>query len=120
MAWLRLNVGPGEMMVNNRAADAGIWAPYKADVTILLPRKGSTTMNEGREQIFEHVLGLGAAPSAGAAACALGVNYLYLGAIDWPGEPAFMPTRLELDQAVDLQAVFRSGQAVVFRIQHVC
>jgi hypothetical protein len=121
MAWLREHVGPDEIVLNNRSSDAGIWAPYKADVTILLPRNATSAMAQVREPIVENVLNLGAAPSAGAAACALGVNYLYRGALAWTeDEPTNMPTRLELDQAVDLQAVFRSGQAVVFRIKHAC
>jgi hypothetical protein len=120
MAWLRLHAQPGDMLANNEAVDAGIWAPYKANLPILLPRSVTAELREARQPIVDHVLDLTAVPSAEAQACALGVNYLYQGARDAPHTERALPARTELAHAADLREVFRSGQAVVFRIQLPC
>src|SRR6185436_20962593 len=80
MAWLRAHVQPGQMLVNNQAADAGIWAPYKANVPILLPRSLSGDQFGPRAAIVEHVDDLGALPNGEQLACRLGLSYLYQGA----------------------------------------
>ena len=36
MAWLNQHAQPGEVLLNDGAADAGIWAPYKTPVSIVL------------------------------------------------------------------------------------
>jgi hypothetical protein len=120
MAWLRQHAQAGDMVANNQTADAGIWVPYKANLPILLPRSAPGRVLEARQPIVAHVLDLGAAPGAEAQACALGLNYLYEGARDSPNDERLLPTRAELDRAIDLREVFRSGQAVVFRIQLPC
>jgi hypothetical protein len=120
MAWLRQHAQAGDMVANNQTADAGIWVPYKANMPILLPRSAPGRVLEARQPIVAHVLDLDQAPGAEAQACALGLNYLYQGARDSPNDERLLPTRAELDRAIDLREVFRSGQAVVFRIQLPC
>jgi hypothetical protein len=120
MAWLRAHVQPGQMLLNNQAADAGIWAPYKANVPILLPRSVPNDQWPTRVAIAEHVDDLGALPSAELQACRLGLNYLYQGARDTTYDERLLPERTALERAEDLTEVFRSGQAVVFRIDLPC
>src|SRR6266542_1847130 len=55
MSWLRQHLGPGDVLANDQAADAGIWAPYKANVPILLPRSLAGDLDD-RQSIVEHVL----------------------------------------------------------------
>lgn len=119
MSWLRQHLGPGDVLANDQAADAGIWAPYKANVPILLPRSLAGDLDD-RQSIVEHVLDVDTAPSLEAQACALGVSYLYQGALDSQYDPRLLPPRSELERAPELEPVFRSGAAVVFRIRLPC
>jgi hypothetical protein len=120
MAWLRQHARPGEVVANDAAADAGIWAPYKADTPILLPRSGGGLVAEQHESIVTHVLDLNSSPSLEASACALHVGYVYDGARHLPDDPRALPPRPALERASDLEEVFRSGQAVVFRLRLPC
>jgi hypothetical protein len=120
MAWLRRNARAGELLVNDHAADAGIWAPYKADMPILLPRSGSGPQLEVREGILEHVSDLNAAPSVQAAACALHVSYVYRGTRPLAFDEHRLPERAALEHAPSLEEVFSSGDAAVFRIHLPC
>jgi len=120
MAWLRAHVQPGQMLVNDQAADAGIWAPYKANVPILLPRSGSGDQFGTRAAIAEHVDDLGALPNGEQQACRLGLSYLYQGARPTGYDERLLPTLTALERSDDLTPVFRSGEAVVFRIDLPC
>jgi len=120
MTWLRQNDRAGDVLVNDNAADAGIWAPYKADVPILLPRSGSGPQTEMRQGILEHVADLDATPSARAAACALHVGYVYRGARPLAFDEHQLPERAALERAPGLEEVFSSGDATVFRIHLPC
>jgi hypothetical protein len=119
MAWLRQHARPGEVLANDRAADAGIWAPYKAGVPILLPRSGASDAAL-RETILVHLADLDAAPQAQAAACSLRVRYLYEGAVDSPYDESMLPPREQLVSSGDFEEVFRSGPAAIFRIRLPC
>jgi len=118
MVWLKNNVQPGEMLANDQTVDAGIWAPYKADVPILLPRSGSDRLD--REPILAHVGDLSGTPSALAAACALHVGYLYYGGQPMSSDERALPDRATLERAPDLEEVFTSGEAAIFRIHLLC
>jgi hypothetical protein len=120
MAWLRHNAPAGDMLVNDNAADGGIWAPYKANMPILLPRSGSGPQSEVRSRILEHVLDLNAAPSAQAAACALHARYLYRGTPPQTFDEHLLPDRAVLERAPALEKVFSSGEVTVFRILLPC
>jgi hypothetical protein len=120
MAWLRQHALPGDMVVNDRAADAGIWAPYKTGLAILLPRSAAGPVIDEREPILVNVLDLKGAPGAQAEACALHVGYLYSGAPPFPMDEHLLPGRAALDRAPDLEEVFASGQTAVFRIHLDC
>jgi hypothetical protein len=120
MSWLRVHARPGEVVVNDRAADAGIWAPYKAPVSILLPRSASGQLSQERTPILAHVLDLSANPNAQASACALHVGYFYFGARTVPDDERQVPDRASLARAPSLEEVFSSGEAAIFRIHLPC
>jgi hypothetical protein len=120
MAWLKQHASPGELVVNDQAADAGIWAPYKAGLAILLPRSAPGPVVSQRTPILTHVLDLVSAPEARAEACALHVGYLYAGARPLPDDAHLVPDRTALERAPGLEQVFAAGQAAVFRIHLDC
>jgi hypothetical protein len=120
MAWLRQHAQAGEMLVNDQAADAGIWAPYKAGVAILLPRSVSGPAFAERLPVLTHVLDLSSAPDAQTEACALHVAYVYSGSKPVSGDDHLLPNRTALEHAPDLEEVFSSGQAAVFRLHLAC
>ena len=75
MAWLKQHAQPGELIVNDQAADAGIWAPYKAGVPILLPRSASGPLVAERTPVLTHLLDLlRALQPPRAEACGLHVD----------------------------------------------
>lgn len=60
--------------MNDGAADAGRWAAYKANVSVVLPRSG-TFSAVGRELLLRANVGnLDSRPDARDAACALHVR----------------------------------------------
>lgn len=120
MAWLRANATPEHVLANNRAQDAGIWAPFKADVAVLLPRTAAGPSVPMRELVATHITDLPSAPALVAEACQLHVDYVYQGARELPWDPPLWPDRATLEQAHDLEEVFRSGDAAVFRLRLPC
>ena len=46
MAWLRENVAPGTVVVNDGFADAGVWVPFKTGAAVLLPRSLATDVEQ--------------------------------------------------------------------------
>jgi hypothetical protein len=120
MAWLRQHVRPGEMVANDQTSDAGIWAPYKASVPILLPRSAPGAIRLDREPLLTHVGDLPSAPSAMATACALHLAYVYDGGQPTSADERAFPDRAALERAPGLEQVFSSGQAAVFRIHLPC
>jgi hypothetical protein len=120
MAWLREHAQPGEVVANDGSTDAGIWAPYKAGVRILKPRATTWAPPESTAAILGNLTRLDTAPEARAAACALGVRYVYHGAAGTAWEPRHFPSSQELRQSVALEEVFSSGDAVVFRTRLDC
>ena len=120
MAWLRQHARPGDVLANDLAGDAGIWAPYKAGVPILLPRSASGAVVDERKPILERVLDLNADPEVAADACALHVSYLFHSAPPVAFDERLFPDRAALEQAPDLEQVFTSGDAAIFRIRLPC
>lgn len=120
MSWLRQNAVPGAMVINNAAADAGIWAPYKTGLPILLPRSAPGPVQETRAPIAADVLTLDKTPSVAAVACSLGADYVYEGSRAVPDDVTVLPDRAQLEQASGLQQVFASGDAAVYRLQLPC
>ena len=121
MAWLRQNVQSDDVVVNDTFADAGIWAPYKAGVRILMYRSVSdrATMDE-RRLIEAHVADLDQSPEAAAAACALNARYVYRGAENAAWQVRTFPPLAQLRSSPALQEVFTQGDAAVFRINLNC
>jgi hypothetical protein len=120
MAWLKQHVQPGEMVANDQTVDAGIWAPYKASVPILLPRSAPGALRLDREPLLVQLGALPDAPGALATACALHLAYVYDGAQPTAADERSFPDRAALERAPNLEQVFSSGQAAVFRIHLPC
>jgi hypothetical protein len=120
MGWLRRNTQPGDVLANDLAGDAGIWAPYKAGVTILLPRSAPGPVMDARRPILESVQDLNDSPHLAAEACGLHVAYLFHGAAPVIFDERMFPDRAALERAVGLEEVFSSGDAAVFRIRLPC
>jgi hypothetical protein len=120
MAWLRQHATPGEVLANDGFADAGIWAPYKAGVPILWPRSIVTGDRAARELVFNNVAQLDRVPEAAAAACSLHVGYVYSGAKTSTWDARQFPPLEELEASPALEEVFRSGEAVIFKLRTAC
>jgi hypothetical protein len=121
MAWMRANVGPSDVVVNDSYADAGIWAPYKAGVQILVGRTYSDPdAEDARQLMVANVAHLESDPSAAAAACALNGRYVYYGAANTQWQPRTFPPIEELQASSALQQVFAQGKAAVFAIKLAC
>jgi hypothetical protein len=120
MAWLQQHARPGEMVVNDLATDAGIWAPYKAGVPVLLPRSAPGALWDERGPILTHLGDLGQDSRIAAEACALQADYLYQGSRAVPDDTSLAPDRAALLGAPGLEEVFASGDAAVYRIHLPC
>ena len=121
MAWLGEHATPGALMANDGSADAGIWAPEKAGVRVLLPRFDLAPRAEQRQLIATHIASLGADPEIRDAACALGVEYVFSGAKGTGFyEPKRFPPVAELRASPWLEEVFASGDAAIFRARLAC
>ena len=116
MAWLRSQLRDGDVVANDTFADAGIWAPYKAGATILLYRSRSDVATAAaRNMVISNIASLGEDPAVTAAACELGVRWVYYGAqaSDW--QRRAFPSLAELKASPGLEEAFSSGDATVFR-----
>jgi hypothetical protein len=120
MAWLRAHASPADVLVNDGYADAGIWAPYKAGIPVLLPRWGPVSGDPSRLLVWREVLTLDQDPAAAAAACALHATYVYRGAQASEWDARTFPSAEEMRVAPDLEQVFASGDATVFRLKSIC
>jgi hypothetical protein len=121
MTWLRQNAAPGELVVNDGYADAGIWAPYKAGVAILEPRTGlSADELRQRDSIVENVARLDQSPVAAAAVCALNAHFVYRGARASEWDARRFPELTVLRQSSALEEVFTRGEAAIFSTKLNC
>ena len=120
MKWLRGHARPGAVVANDLAGDSGIWAPYKADVSILLPRSAPGPLFEDREPILQNVLNLSDDPGLEEKACALHVDYLFHGAPPAVSDERMFRDRAALDRAPGLEEVFSSGDAAIYRVHLPC
>jgi hypothetical protein len=121
MAWMRAHVQPGEVVVNDTYADAGIWAPYKAGVAILFYRSFADPETVAQRQlVVDNVARLNQVPDAAAAACALGARYVYYGSANAAWQVRTFPTIEELRASTALEPVFEHGGATVFAVNLTC
>jgi hypothetical protein len=120
MSWLRANALPGEMVINDAAADAGIWAPYKAGLAVLMPRSASGGLEAERGPILTNLLRLNASPAVMASACGLRADYVFAGSRRVADDAPALPERSQLEQTPALQEVFASGDTAVFRVNLPC
>src|SRR5438445_681741 len=92
MAWLRQHAAADDVLANDRFADAGIWAPYKAGARILEYRGFSDPSTAAqRALVLDNVGALDGKPEAAAAACELHVRYVYHGAQNSAWQPRPFP-----------------------------
>ena len=120
MAWLKQNASAGSVLINDGTVDAGIWAPYKADVPILLPRSASAQEQVAREPILTHLLDLTTDPSVRTALCQSGADYVYSGARPLEFEARQLPDREVLARTPYLREVFSSGDAAIYAVNVGC
>ncbi|MBI4492732.1 MAG: hypothetical protein HY690_08085 [Chloroflexi bacterium] len=120
MAWLRQHAQPGEVLANDGSADAGLWAPYKAGVAVLVPRSIGGPGIDAQRLVLANVAALERVPEARAAACGLGVRYVYRGAAGTAYEPRHFPSLEDLRRSTGLEQVFASGEAAIFRVRLAC
>jgi hypothetical protein len=121
MAWMRAHVAPGDVVVNDTFADAGIWAPYKAGVQILFYRPvDDPATAQQRQLVLENVAALEQNPAAAAATCELNARYLYSGAANPGWQARSLPPLEELQKSSSLQQVFKEGNAAIFAIEPAC
>ncbi len=118
MGWLRAHAAPGEALANDSFADAGVWAPFKANMPVLRSRLAPA--DDRAQLVLDNVGWLERVPEAEAAACALHVGYVYRGAAGTRWEPRHFPPLETLRQSAALEQVFTSGDAAVFRTQVRC
>ena len=93
----------------------------KAGVKLLLPRLDHGQRLDARMLVASQVDQLDGTGEAGAAACSLGLRYVYAGASRsgfW--EPHQFPPRDRLRAAASLEEVFTHGDASVFRTRLDC
>ena len=117
--WLREHAQPGEVLLNDGAGDAGIWAPYKAGVSIVLPRTRAVSPDSDEILLRTHVAEIDSDKDVQAAACALQVHYVYRGAAS-SAEARQFPSLEALHGDFALNEVFSSGNAAVFRTHLDC
>jgi hypothetical protein len=121
MTWMREHVQPGEVVVNDTFADAGIWAPYKAGVAILFYRSvADPATADERQLVLQNVARLDQVPEAAAAACELHARYVFYGAANAGWQVRTFPPIEELRRSTALEEVFNSGKSSVFRTTLNC
>ena len=119
-AWLAQHVQPRDLLMNDGAADAGIWAPYKASIPIVLPRTKSIAPDDPEALVRANLAQLDTREDVRAAACQLGITYAYRGEANSPSEFRQFPSLDELRANPALEQVFSSGDAAVFRTRLNC
>lgn len=118
--WLRANVAPGDLVVNDSFRDAGIWVPFKAGPSILLTRTGSPD-DLARQAVVRDIGDLSSAdPAVRATACRLHVRYVYRSAAPKDWDPPLMPDLRTLRASSDLTEVFTRPETAVFRVNLPC
>jgi hypothetical protein len=120
MGWLRQHAQPGEVLMNDGAADAGIWAPYKGNVSIVLPRTKGVAPDGPELLLRAHLDSLDSRADVRAAACSLGVRYVFRGEGNSPSEYREFPSLDALRRISALEEIFSSGQAALFRTRLNC
>jgi hypothetical protein len=116
MAWLRSSAAPGSVILNDGYADAGIWAPYKTGLPIVLTRSASAEEVSRGLLLIDNVAHLDQVPGA----CGAHIEYVYRGARTSAWDARRFPPLPELRASPALEEVFASGEAVVFRTRLSC
>jgi len=120
MAWLRTHAAPGDVVLNDGYADAGVWAPYKAGVSMVLPRAASGEVQGRARVVIDNVDHLDSVPEAADVVCAQHVRYVYRGARVSSWDARHFPPIDVLRASEALGEVFSQGDAVVFEVRLAC
>jgi Family of unknown function (DUF6541) len=116
MAWLDSTAPPGSVVLNDGYADAGIWAPYKTGLPIVLTRSASAEEVSRGLLLIDNVAHLDHVPDA----CGAHIEYVYRGARASAWDARRFPSLDALRASPALEEVFASGDAVVFRTKLPC
>jgi len=118
MDWLRQHAEPGALVANDGFADAGIWVPAKTGLRIVASR----TVSSGSDGalVLDNIARLDQVPQAQAAACALGVRYVYRGGQNTRWQARQFPPLEALRASAALHEVFTSGETAIFQARLVC
>jgi len=119
-AWLRAHAQRGDVLMNDGAADAGIWAAYKTGVSIVLPRSKAVDPRGPESLVRANLSELDTRPEVRQAACRLGIRYVYRGASNSPSEHRHFPSLETLRASAALEELFSSGDAAIFRPRQNC
>jgi hypothetical protein len=117
LSWLAQHIRSDELLVNDGSADAGIWAPYKAGASILLPRVLPVPDAPRRQQVLGEIADVQNSPEGLVDACGLGARYIYVGAAGTLYDQRQLPAPATLQQSPALDEVFSHGAAAVFRLR---
>jgi hypothetical protein len=117
LRWLGAHLQPGDLVVNDGSADAGIWAPYKSGASILLPRVLPVPDRADRQQLLEEFGDATSSQQSVADACGLGARYLYVGASGTTFDKRQLPSPETLLRSGGLDEVFSQGSAAVFQFR---
>jgi hypothetical protein len=120
MHWLRQNGSAGEVLVNDTFADAGIWAPYKAGIAVLMPRGVDLDREKDGQLILADLADLASVPAAAAAACRMHIRYVFKGASGTRWEKRQIAPVAELRHSPGMTELFSSGQAAILGIRLPC
>jgi hypothetical protein len=118
--WLRQRAQPGDRLMNDGDADAGIWAPYKANVAIVVPHTRALTADAPESLVRGNLGALDLRAEVRDAACQLGVKYIYRGEASSTSDYRQFPDLAELRSNGALEEVFTSGEAAIFRTRLDC
>jgi hypothetical protein len=118
--WLRDHAQPGDTLMNDGAADAGVWEPYKGHMPIALPRTNALAPDSPERLVRANVGRLEKRLDAQQAACALHIRYVYRGEANSPSEVREFPSLEQLRASSALQEVFSRGEAAIFRTELTC
>jgi hypothetical protein len=121
MAWLSTHTSTSDVVVNDRFADAGLWAPYKAGARILEYRSSNDPSTAAMRDLVLHNIGhLESSPEAMAAACSLRAAYVYYGAETTKWQARTFPSVEDMRASSALQTVFEHGDATLFKVNLNC
>lgn len=119
-AWLHQHAQQGDVLLNDGAADAGIWAPYKTGLQIVLLHSRPPLPDGPETLVRTNLDALDARQDVTSAACSLDIKYVYHGEAPSTSERREFPSLESLRNNPVLQEVFSRGDAAIFQTRLQC